>query len=310
MAKISFQFQVFKFDGICQTVSLTLCPLVGKFDGIEPFCYARNIEFAGALVFQPATLIMSLVTLIMTSIMIYSVKTKYTAVGRKEIAMFFQLYLVTAFLEMLLVTNIIPIASRLYPFFTAAHLGLISTTSWCLLLNGFVGFQFAEDGTPISLWSIRISSVAVFLTVGLVSLATFNNVGPFTAAAPTILWTIYYLVNGAMFLIYAVSQLMLVVCTLDDPWPLGDICFGTLFFVIGQVAMHVFSVALCEQVKHYLDGLFFGCMCNLLAVMMVYKYWDSITKEDLEFSIGSKNPQWDLLLKEDEKRPCDSPFLI
>jgi predicted lipoprotein with Yx(FWY)xxD motif len=25
-------------------------------------------------------------------------------------------------------------------------------TFWCLLLNGFVGFQFAEDGTPLSLW--------------------------------------------------------------------------------------------------------------------------------------------------------------
>lgn len=58
---------------------------------------------------------MDLVALCMTSIMIYHVKTKYTAVGRKEIAMFFQLYLVTIFLEMLLVTNIIPTASILYP---------------------------------------------------------------------------------------------------------------------------------------------------------------------------------------------------
>lgn len=26
---------------------------------------------------------------------------------------------------------------------------------------------------------------------------------------------------------------------------------------------------------------------------MVYKYWDSITKEDLEFSVGSKSMVWD-----------------
>lgn len=58
---------------------------------------------------------MDLGALCMTSVMIYHVKTKYTAVGRKEIAMFFQLYLVTIFLEMLLVTNIIPTASILYP---------------------------------------------------------------------------------------------------------------------------------------------------------------------------------------------------
>lgn len=35
---------------------------------------------------------------------------------------------------------------------------------------------------------------------------------------------------------------------------------------------------------------------------MVYKYWDSITKEDLEFSVGSKQNVWEVkeLLGEDE----------
>lgn len=50
---VQFKFQLFKFDGICQTVALTLCPLMGKFDGIEPMCYSRNVEVAGLLVFQP-----------------------------------------------------------------------------------------------------------------------------------------------------------------------------------------------------------------------------------------------------------------
>ncbi|EPB88928.1 hypothetical protein HMPREF1544_04188 [Mucor circinelloides 1006PhL] len=301
---VQFKFQLFRFDGICQTVALTLCPLMGKFDGIEPICYSRNVEVAGLLVFQPATLMMNIVALCMTSIMIYHVKTKYTAVGRKEIAMFFQLYLVTIFLEMLLVTNIIPTASILYPFFTAAHLGLISASFWCLLLNGFVGFQFAEDGTPISLWSIRISTFLVFLVVGFVAMATFNNFGPFSYTSPGALWIIYYIVNGSMFLIYTISQIILVTYTLDDRWPLGDIAFGILFFVSGLVVMFIFSVALCEQVKHYLDGLFFGSMCNLLAVMMVYKYWDSITKEDLEFSIDSKHQIWEIqaLLKDEENK--------
>lgn len=58
---------------------------------------------------------MNIVALCMTSVMVYHVKTKYTAVGRKEIAMFLQLYLVTVFLEMLLLSNIIPTASILYP---------------------------------------------------------------------------------------------------------------------------------------------------------------------------------------------------
>ncbi|KAI8359123.1 chitin synthase III catalytic subunit [Choanephora cucurbitarum] len=262
---------------------------MGMFDGIEPICYSRNVEMAGYLVFQPATLMMDLLALSMTSVMIYHVKTKYTAVGRKEITMFFQLYLVTIFLEMLLVTNIIPTASILYPYFTAAHIGLISASFWCLLLNGFIGFQFAEDGTPVSLWSIRISTLLVFAIVGSISVATFYNLGPFSYTSPAELWSIYYIVNGSMFLIYTISQIILVVRTLEDRWPLGDIFFGVLFFVSGLVVMYILSVTLCDQMKHYLDGLFFGSMFNLLAVMMVYKYWDSITREDLEFSIDSKH---------------------
>lgn len=89
---------------------------------------------------------------------------------------------------------------------------------------------------------------------------------------------------------------------MDDRWPLGDILFGTAFFIIGQVILYIFSVVICDQVKHYVDGLFFGSICTLLSVMMVYKYWDSITKEDLEFSVGSKQNVWEVkeLLNEDE----------
>lgn len=34
--------------------------------------------------------------------------------------------------------------------------------------------------------------------------------------------------------------------------------------------------------------------CILLGVMMVYKYWDSITGDDLEFSVGSKAGMWEI----------------
>jgi len=35
-------------------------------------------------------------------------------------------------------------------------------------------------------------------------------------------------------------------------------------------------------------------LCALLTVMMVYKYYDSLTKEDLEFSVGSKQNVWEV----------------
>ncbi|KAF9929513.1 Chitin synthase, class 7 [Linnemannia zychae] len=302
MSSVDVSFQFGKFNYICNNVMLTLCPLVGTADGIEPVCYSRNVRLVDTLIFQPSTLIIHLIALIMTAIMIYHIRSKYTAVGRKEIIMFFYLYMLVTIMDLLLISGIIPTASDLYPYFTGVHLGLISATFWCLLLNGFVGFQFAEDGTPLSLWSIRISSFVVFAAVTFLSIATFQKFSPFDPANPIALWIVYFIFNGAALLIYVILQIVLVVNTLDDRWPLGDIIFGIAFFATGQVILYVFSVQICNFAKHYIDGLFFGTIATLLSVMMVYKYWDSITKEDLEFSVGSKQNVWEVkeLLGEDE----------
>lgn len=44
------------FDFICEQAALPLCALVGSKTGIEPICYARNIELANTLIFQPGIL--------------------------------------------------------------------------------------------------------------------------------------------------------------------------------------------------------------------------------------------------------------
>ncbi|KAI8372557.1 chitin synthase III catalytic subunit [Choanephora cucurbitarum] len=299
---ITYYFEPLNFNGICRSLALDLCPLIGQHDGIEPVCYSRNVELSGNIIFQPSTLIIDVVAIIMTMIMIYHIRSKYTAVGRQEIVMFFYMYMLTTLLDMLLVTGIIPISSAPYPWFTAIHIGLTCATYWCLLLNGFVGFQFAEDGTPLSLWSIRISSFIWFIVTGFLAIATFKGVAGLSYTSQGPLWIFYLVLNWLMFFIYIISQIILVINTLDDRWPLGDILFAAAFFAIGQVLLYVFSVIICENTKHYVDGMFFGAICNLLTVMMIYKYWDSITKEDLEFSVGSKQNVWEVkeLLGDDE----------
>ncbi|KAL7007579.1 Chitin synthase, class 7 [Cystobasidiomycetes sp. EMM_F5] len=115
-----------------------------------------------------------------------------------------------------------------------------------------------------------------------------------SSTKPVVLWIAYYIFNAACIVLYIISQLVLVIRTLDDRWPIGAILFGVGFFAAGQVLVYGFSVQICNAIKHYLDGLFFGSLCTLLAVMMVYKYYDMITKEDLEFSVGSKQAVWEV----------------
>jgi len=208
--------------------------------------------------------------------------------------MFFYLFAIVEFLAIFLDSGVIPTASAPYPWFAAVYTGLVAATYTCLVINGFVGFQFAEDGTPLSLWFLRLSCLAVFGVGFFLAIATFKNFAGFSFDRTTGLWIIYILYPLICVVVYVVSQLILVLRTLDDRWPVGDILFGVGFFTVGQVVMFAFSVTICDAVKHYIDGLFFFTLCILLSVMMVYKYWDSITKEDLEFSVGSKAAVWEV----------------
>lgn len=241
--------------------------------------------------------------------------------GRKEITTFFYIYLLLTIISLVLDAGVTAPGSATYPYFAAAQNGLVSALCTCLLINGFVGFQLYEDGTTLSVWLLRLCSLAMFLIGGAVNLLTFQGWAGLSPMNPIGIFVVTYIVNAICLFIYAVSQIILVVGTLEDRWPLGDILFGIFFFVIGQVILYVFSDTICEGVQHYIDGLFFTTICNLLAVMMVYKvcdlinpvslclltsrqYWDSITREDLEFSVGVKQHNWEVKepFLEDDKR--------
>lgn len=124
---------------------------------------------------------------------------------------------------------------------------------------------------------LRLSTLVVFGVSFFVAIATFKKIAGFDYAKPIGLWIIYILWPLVCSVIYIVSQLILVFRTLEDRWPIGDIVFGTAFFTVAQVILFAFSVTICDAIKHYIDGLFFFTLCMLLSVMMVYKYWDSIT---------------------------------
>jgi hypothetical protein len=139
-----------------------------------------------------------------------------------------------------------------------------------------------------------------------VSICTFQGWASLSPTSTTALFVVLYIFNAVFVVVYVILQIALVLNTLEDRWPLGGVAFGVFFLVCGQVALYAFSSKICDGVKHYLDGLFFATVCNLLAVMMVYKYWDSITKEDLEFSVASKANVW--LLHEDKEDYDKSAF--
>lgn len=75
---------------------------------------------------------------------------------------------------------------------------------------------------------------------------------------------------------------------------LGNVFLALLFFAASAVCTFGVSNEVCVFAVHYIDGMFLGSLFMLLAVMMVYKFWDSITAEDLEFAIGGSPHVWHL----------------
>ncbi len=111
----------------------------------------------------------------------------------------------------------------------------------------------------------------MFLVSFFVAIGTFKGIAGLGPQSTIGLWIVQLLFPVICVGIYVLSQIVLVLRTLDDRWPLGDIIFGTGFYVVGLVLMFGFSADICEGVKHYIDGTFFGVLCMLLSVMMVYK---------------------------------------
>lgn len=297
------------FESLCQNAPLPLCALVGPYDnsrlrGVEAECYARSIEFANTIIFQGANGFVHILALVMTIIMVLHVRSKFTAVGRKEITSFFYLFMLLTMVSLCLDCGVIPIGTAAYAYVVAVQAGLTSALCTCLLINGFIGYQVYEDGTPLSVWLLRIVSFVMFFITGGIAICTFQGYIGLSPTNTLPLFIVLYIVNALFIAIYVGAQIFLVLGTLEDRWPLGDIAFGAGFFVLGQVLLNAFSAKICDQVVHYFDGLFIGTICNLLGVMMVYKYWDSITREDLEFSVGTKTQVWEVkeLLPEDDRR--------
>ena len=167
--------------------------------------------------------------------------------------------------------GVVPPRSGPFPYFVSIQNGLVSALCTSLLINGFVGFQLYEDGTALSVWLLRLTSAAMFLISFIISLLTFKSWGGLSPTNTVGLFVVLYVFNAICLAVYVAMQLLLVVNTLEDRWPLGHIAFGVLVFIVGQVLLYAFSDTICDNVQHYLDGLFFATFCNLLAVMMVYK---------------------------------------
>lgn len=296
-----------KFDDICSKAAFPLCSVVGTGSkdfsrGILPECYARPVELANTMIFQIGNAFVQFGGLGVLLMIIFNIRQKYTAIGRKEMLHFTYLFIGLIVSTLVVDCGVSPPSSTSYSYFVSIQLGLASATCISLLYNGFVCFQFWEDGSKKSMWLLRIISLIWFIINFFVSISSFKNWGSNNNRDTLAIFIVTYIVNAIILATYVVSQVILVFFALDSNWPLGAISLAVFFFVAGQVLVYVFNLQICKGTSHYIDGLFFGSLCNIFAVMMIYKFWDMITTDDLEFSVATAENGINTLGMEDEKR--------
>lgn len=119
-----------------------------------------------------------------------------------------------------------PLHGAVRRVFSAVHIAAVVSTTWILLMNGAVGYQLVDDGTPLSLALIFGSAAALFIGTGYIALDTgFSWTGYFgdTLQAPNeayALYTLYQLVPLIFLIVFFVLEAVLVLKILGEIRPM------------------------------------------------------------------------------------------
>lgn len=121
-----------------------------------------------------------------------------------------------------------PLDSKVRIGFSAVHIAAVTTTSWILFLNGLIGYQILDDGTPLSVGLVTLSSVCFFVGTGYIALDTgfdwtgfFNkpeSYGNMDRSYP--LYTLFLLVPLVFISIYFLLESYLVLRVLGERRPM------------------------------------------------------------------------------------------
>ena len=111
--------------------------------------------------------------------------------------------------------------------FSAVHIAAIVATLWIFLMNGAVGYQLIDDGTPLSIGLIFGSAAVLFIGTGYIALDTgFSWTGYWddTLTAPNrsySLYTLYQLVPLVFLFVYFILETVLVLKVLGEVKPMS-----------------------------------------------------------------------------------------
>ncbi|KAF2200248.1 hypothetical protein GQ43DRAFT_464137 [Delitschia confertaspora ATCC 74209] len=217
--------------------------------------------------------------------LIFKSERKKAAVGRREMQLFLLGYILISICEIFTVGGF-PLNSSVRRAFTAVHIAAIVATLWILMLNGIVGYQLLDDGTPMSIGLILVSATILFVGTGYIALDTgFSWTGYWDSSLTGdnrayALYTLYQLVPIVFLVVFFLLETFLVLRILGERKPMLYLSSAALLFAIAQIFQYVASVHICNGTHGKINGGLFETLFTMLAVVMVWIFWSSITEDD------------------------------
>ncbi|KAL8971072.1 MAG: hypothetical protein Q9183_001220 [Haloplaca sp. 2 TL-2023] len=316
------------FNNFCRDSTLPVCnlfnpwrdrpdELIGELQGYDG-CQLSGIGLSGGRhLGNLGSILIAFIAILVTIFLILRSERKQAAVGRREFQLFLVGYIIISLCEIFTVGGLplggSDLQKRVVLGFTAVHLGAIVATLWVLMLNGIVGFQLLDDGTPISLGLILLSAIALFIGTGYIALDTaFTYTGRFegslTGDHQNIgLYVLYQLLPLVFLVGFFILETILVLKVLGEKKPMREFgplgCLGiaadalsivylvaaALLFAIGQIFQYVVSTHICQGTNGSINGALFETLFTLLAVVMTWVFWSSITEDDWPMPVSGGN---------------------
>ncbi|KAI1432466.1 chitin synthase III catalytic subunit [Xylaria sp. CBS 124048] len=277
------------FEDFCRDSTLPVCNVLSDShnqNGPWGGCMLKGIQLKnGQHLGNLGTILLCGLAILVSVYLLLRSQRKRAAVGRREMQLFLLSYIILEVAELFSVGEFpLPSAARIA--FTGIHIGMIIATTWILLMNAVVGYQILDDGTPLSMGLITVSAAVLFVGTGYITLDTgFNWTGKFESSYSLpnrniALYVLYQLVPLIFLVAFYVLEANLVLRVLGELRPMIYLTSATILFALGQIFNYVVSSHICNGTSGKIDGALFETLFTLLAVIMVWVFWSSITEDD------------------------------
>ncbi|KAE8449708.1 hypothetical protein EG329_007483 [Mollisiaceae sp. DMI_Dod_QoI] len=286
------------FHNFCRDSSLPICNIFPGFSYENSTSFAGGCQLTGIPLSNGrhlgnlGSILLCGIAIVVSAFLLWRSEQKQAAVGRREMQVFLVGYILIEICEIFTVGKF-PLSNTVRIAFTGIHLGFIVATLWILMLNAVVGYQLLEDGTPLSIGLIVGSAVAIFIGTGYITLDTgYSWTGHFDSSLSgqnrnIALYVLYQLAPLVFLFAFFVLETALVIRVLGERKPMIYLAAAALLFAIGQIFEYIISVHICHGTHGKIDGALFETLFTLLAVVMVWVFWSSITEDDWPMPVNT-----------------------